>query len=102
MLRRIIKTLIVLIVLVAVVAVGGSLILRSDWLGERILGQVSRRVGLEVSAESFSLGWGGDATLGKVSERISVESLAAKSGNLDGQIDGHWTLEARRGEFSGS
>jgi hypothetical protein len=72
MLRRIVKTIVVLAVLAAVIAVGGSLILRSDWLGEQILTKVSSRLGMDVSAESFSLGWGGNVVLGQMHVRMPL------------------------------
>jgi hypothetical protein len=72
MLRRIIRIVVVLAVLAAVVAVGGALILRSKWLGEQILARASAQLGLDVRAESFSLGWGGGATLGAVSIRMPL------------------------------
>jgi hypothetical protein len=72
MLRRIIRIAVVLAVLAAVVAVGGTLILRSDWLGERILARASEQLGLDVRAGSFSLEWGGGATLGDVSVRMPL------------------------------
>lgn len=58
--------------LAVVIAVGGTLILRSDWLGDRILAGVSRRIGLDVRTRSFSLGWGGVATLGNVDIRLPL------------------------------
>jgi uncharacterized protein involved in outer membrane biogenesis len=64
--------MVVLVVLAVAIAVAGTLILHSDWLGERVLAGVSERLGMDVHAESFSLGWGGDATLGQVSVRMPL------------------------------
>jgi hypothetical protein len=68
--RRIIKIIVVLIVLAALVAVGGTLVLRSAWLGGRVVHAMSTQLGLDVSAESFALTWGGAATLGGVRVRL--------------------------------
>jgi hypothetical protein len=71
-LRRTVKILIVLVVLAAVVVGVGTLVLRSDWLGARILAAASERLGLDLRARSFSVGWGGDATLDTVSVRMPL------------------------------
>ena len=71
--RRIVKVAVVLLaVLAAGIAVGGTLILHSDWLGDRVLATASRRIGLDVRARSLSLGWGGGATLGNVDIRMPL------------------------------
>ncbi|MCX5645197.1 MAG: hypothetical protein NTZ17_11020 [Phycisphaerae bacterium] len=64
--------LVLFIVLAAIIAVGGTLILRSDWLGNQVVARVSGQLGVDVSVRSFSLGWGGDATLGNVSVRMPL------------------------------
>jgi hypothetical protein len=66
MLRRIIKVVVVLGMLAAMAVGAGTRILRSDWLAERVLTKVSTPLGLDVHAESFSLGWGEGATLDTV------------------------------------
>ena len=58
--------------LAAVIATGGTLLLRSDWLGDRILASASQQIGMDVSTQSFSLGWGGGATLGSVDIRMPL------------------------------
>jgi hypothetical protein len=72
MLRRTVRILLVLIMLLAVAGVVLTFVLRSDWLGKHVLTSVSEHLGMEVAAQSFSLGWGGHATLGEVTVRMPL------------------------------
>ncbi len=61
-----------LVVLTAVVAVIIHLVLQSDWLGEMVLARVSRRLGLIVDSESFSVGWGGTTVIADATVRMPL------------------------------
>jgi len=63
MLRWTIRILIVFVVLILVVAVVVHLVLQSDWLRDLLLARVSDRIGMDVTAESLSVGWGGRTAL---------------------------------------
>jgi hypothetical protein len=70
MLRWTLRIVLVLVALLAVAAGVVQLVLRSAWLGQRVLTRASTRLGLEVSAESFTTGWSGITTLTGVSIRM--------------------------------
>jgi len=62
-LRWTIVILLVLIVLIAAAALTVHIILRSDMVGERVLGRLSERTGMNVAAQSFVVGWRGKTVL---------------------------------------
>jgi hypothetical protein len=72
MLRWTLRILLALIVLFVAAAVGLHFVLRSDWLGERVLTGASGQLGLSVGAQSFATGWGGRTTLRAVTVRMPL------------------------------
>lgn len=72
MLRWTIRILLLFVVLVLVAAGVVHLILKSDWLDERILARVGERIGMEVDAESLSVGWGGGTTVREVTVKMPL------------------------------
>ena len=63
MLRWTIRILIVFVVLILAAAVIVHLVLQSHWLSDRILARVGDRIGMDVTADSLSVGWGGRTTI---------------------------------------
>jgi hypothetical protein len=82
MLRWTLRILLALMILTAVAVGIVQLVLRSAWLGERALAQASTRLGLEVSAKSFTTGWRGVTTLTDLTVRMPP-LLPEAQGSLD-------------------
>ncbi len=59
MLRWTIRILVVFVVLILAAAVIVHFVLQSEWLGDLILARAGDRIGMDVTAESLSVGWGG-------------------------------------------
>ena len=72
MFRWAIRIVLVLVVLTAVFGVIVHVILRSDWLADTVLAKVSDKLGLEVSADSLSIGWGGTTSIRQTSVRMPL------------------------------
>lgn len=72
MLRWTIRILLIFAVLVLVAAGVGHLILKSDWLDERILMRVSERIGMDVAAKAISVEWDGETTVREVTVRMPL------------------------------
>jgi hypothetical protein len=82
MLRWTLRILLALLILTVVAAGIVQLVLRSAWLGERVLAQASARLGLEVSAKSFTTGWRGVTALTDLTVRMPP-LLPEAQGSLD-------------------
>jgi hypothetical protein len=63
MLRWTIRILIVFVVLVLAAAVIVHFVLESRWLSDLILSRAGDAIGMEVTADSVSVGWGGETTI---------------------------------------
>ncbi|MGE5297272.1 MAG: hypothetical protein ACM3VT_20810, partial [Solirubrobacterales bacterium] len=63
MLRWTIRILIVFVVLVVVSAAVVHFVLQSRWLSDLILARVADTIGMDVTADSISVGWGGRTTI---------------------------------------
>lgn len=63
MLRWTVRILIVFVVLILVAGVVIHFVLQSAWLGDLILARAGDAIGMNVTAESLSVGWGGETSI---------------------------------------
>lgn len=77
MLRWTIRILVVLVVLILTAAVVVHIVLQSRWLSDLILAEAGDAIGMNVTADSVSLGWGGRTTIRNIAVAMPLNGGAA-------------------------